>query len=425
MAVPEVKVYVDFVTDALSGSNFLYLDSPVEGLLDEFTLGGAISPVDVTDNVERVSIRKGRNRITNRFEAGTADVVVIDENGSWNPDNTASPYYPNVLPLRRIMIKALYNGVLYPLFTGYIQKYNNNYYRGVDGLSRVVLQCTDAFSLFSASYVTTVTGAANGDTGKERIDQILDMISFPAALRKLDTGNTVLANDPGTNRSVLEALQTIEQTELGGIYVDSIGRINFISRDDLILSEAFVGTYIYADEIFAAFVTYESSNVLYDDTFLVNDVTVQRTTVNTSPPYLPQNAFDQTSIDKYFVHSGERTDVLLQTDAEALDMARMILATRKDPETRIDEVNLNLYDQQATDLLQVGAISLELLARIRVRKTIIGAQKLIVDPVILGINHDITRNSWKTKFLTGEPYVTGFVLNSSFGGILDEDVLSY
>lgn len=425
MAVPEVKVYVDFVTDALSGSNFLYLDSPVEGLLDEFTLGGAITPVDVTANVERVSIRKGRNRISNRFEAGTADVVVIDQDGDWNPDNTISPYYPNVLPLRRISIKALYNGVLYPLFTGYIQKYNNNYYRGVDGLSRVVLQCTDAFSLFSASTVTTVTGAANGDTGKERIDQILDMVSFPAALRKLDTGNTTLANDPGTNRTVLEALQTIEQTELGGIYVDSIGRINFISRDDLILSESFVGTYIYADEIFAAFVTYESSNVLYDDTFLINDVTVQRTTVNTTPPYLPQNAFDQDSINKYFVHAGERKDVLLQTDAEALDMARMILATRKDPETRVDEINLNLYDQQATDLLQVGAISLELLSRIRVRKTIIGFQKLIVDPVILGIHHDITRNSWKTKFLTGEPYVTGFVLNSSFGGILNEDVLSY
>lgn len=424
MTAPTVKVYVDFVTDLADAYNPLYLNSPLEGLLNYFSLGGSTPPTDVTANVERVSIRRGRNRISNRFEAGTADVTVIDTAGNWNPENFFSPYYPNVLPLRRIFIKALYNGVLYPIYTGYIQKYNNNYYQGVDALSRVVLQCTDAFGFFAASTVTTVTGAAQGDTIKQRIDKILDQISFPSTLRNLDTGDTSLANDPGTERTVLEALQTLEETELGGIAMDVSGRVAFQSRSDIVLSQANNQTWIFDDKYFGNFITYQTANVLYDDTFLVNDVTVQRTTVNTTPPYAPQNVKDQTSIDKYFVHAGQREKVLLQTDAEALDMARMLLAVRKDPEARVDELNLNLNDVQGTDNIQLGAISIELLTRLRVRKTIVGFQKLVTYPILIGIHHDITRTSWMTKFLTAEPYVDGFVLNSEIG-ILDLSILGY
>lgn len=429
MTAPVVKVYVDFVTDLANAYNPLYLNSPIEGLLNEFSLGGNTPPTDITANVERVSIRRGRNRITNRFEAGTADVTVIDQNADWNPDNTYSPYYPNVLPLRRIFIKALYGGVLYPIFTGYIQKYNNNYYRGNTDLSRVVLQSVDAFGLFSATYLTTVTGAATGDTVKQRIDKVLDQIAFPSNLRDLDTGDTLLANDPGTQRSVLEILQNLENTELGGIFVDASGRIGFQSRNDIVRSQASVGgtDLVFADAPFAFFIVYQSANVLYDDTYLVNDVTVQRTTVNTTPPYLPQNVKSQPSIDKYFVHAGERKDVLLQTDAEALDMARMLLAVRKDPETRVDEVVLNLYDVQQTTNLQTTAISLEMLTRIIVRKEFPspGFSVMITYPLVFGINHDITRSTWITKYYTAEPYVEGFVLNSINGSILNTNILGY
>lgn len=427
MTAPVVKVYVDFVTDLANAYNPLYLNSPIEGLLNQFSLGGNTPPTDITTKVERVSIRRGRNRITNRFEAGTADVVVIDENADWNPDNTASPYYPNVLPLRRIFIKALFSGVLYPIFTGYIQKYNNNYYLGTDQLSRVVLQSVDAFGLFSATTVTTVTGAATGDTVKERIDQILDQIAFPATLRNLDTGDTLLADDPGTQRTILEALQTLEQTELGAIYVDASGRVGFQSRHDIVESQGNVGgtDLVFSDRAFSFFIVYQSANVLYDDTYLVNDVTVQRTTVNTTPPYLPQNVKSQPSIDKYFVHAGERKDVLLQTDADALQMARMLLAVRKDPETRVDEVVMNLYDVQQTTNMQVTAISLELATRVIIRKTITGLQQMITTPIVFGINHDITRSTWVTKYYTAEPYVGGFLLNRAFDGILDTDFLGY
>lgn len=427
MTAPVVKVYVDFVTDLANAYNPLYLNSPIEGLLNQFSLGGNTPPTDITAKVERVSIRRGRNRITNRFEAGTADVVVIDENADWNPDNTASPYYPNVLPLRRIFIKALFGGVLYPIFTGYIQKYNNNYYLGTDQLSRVVLQSVDAFGLFSATTVTTVTGAATGDTVKERMDQILDQIAFPANLRNLDTGDTLLADDPGTQRTILEALQTLEQTELGAIYVDASGRVGFQSRHDIVESQGNVGgtDLVFSDRAFSFFIVYQSANVLYDDTYLVNDVTVQRTTVNTTPPYLPQNVKSQPSIDKYFVHAGERKDVLLQTDADALEMARMLLAVRKDPETRVDEVVMNLYDVQQTTNMQVTAISLELATRVIIRKTITGLQQMITTPIVFGINHDITRSTWVTKYYTAEPYVGGFLLNRAFDGILDTDFLGY
>ena len=44
---------------------------------------------------------------------------------------------------------------------------------------------------------------------------------------------------------------------------------------------------------------------------------------------------------------------------------------------------------------------------------------------IQGVNWQITPNSWSGNFVTLEPIVDGFILDSATYGLLDEDILAY
>ena len=415
MPAPTVRVFVDFYSDTAFEINPLILDSATEGILGTNTLGSGVLPIEVTSLVERIAIRRGRNRITGQFVSGTADVQLYDENGNWNPANPAGAYYPDLVPLRQIIITADYGGNDYYLFSGYIQAYDTGFWQGTEDVSRVTLRCVDGFRLFSGASITTVTGGTAGQDSGTRINKILDQIEFPVSLRNIDTGDSTLQADPGTQRNVLDALQQVENSELGGVFLDGQGIVNFKNRNAMISSPA-TAAYSFADDGTA--ISYQDAVVAFDDTTLINSVSVTRTGGSA------QTAFDQNSIDKYFLHSGIREDILVQNDTEALNQAKAILATRKDPEPRVDSIVLNLYDDTNPNK-PLSGVDIELLDGVTVKKTMPGSSSITQNSVVIGINHDITKSSWNTKLFTSEPLVAGFVLNSSIDGILGEDVLSY
>ena len=120
MAAPTVRVFVDFDSDTAFETNPFILGSATKGILGTNKLGAGTLPVEITSLVTQIGIRRGRSRLTSKFEAGSAQVVLYDQNGDWNPTNPASAYYPNLVPLRQIIIYATYLGVDYYIFSGYI-----------------------------------------------------------------------------------------------------------------------------------------------------------------------------------------------------------------------------------------------------------------------------------------------------------------
>lgn len=415
MAVPQIRVFVDFDSDTAFEVNPLILDSATKGILNTNRLGSGVLPVEITDLVERVSIRRGRNRITSRFEAGTADVQLYDQNGDWNPTNVNSAYYPNLVPLRQIIIYATYNGSDYYLFSGFIQKYDTGFWRGNEDVSRVTLRCVDAFRLLAGASISTVTGAPAGQLSGARVNAILDAVDFPVSLRDIDTGDSTLQADPGNTRNVLDALQQVENSEFGGVFLDGEGKVNFKSRTAMVNTPS-TAAYSFADD--GTEISYNNAVLAFDDTTLINEVSVQRVGGTA------QVVSDTDSITKYFIHSGARSDILVQTDTEALNQAQAILATRKDPEPRIDSIELNLYDD--TDPQKpLSGIDIELLDGVTVQKTMPGTTSITQSSVVIGINHDITKQSFVTTLMTSEPLLSGFVLDSTIDGILGSDVLSY
>ena len=417
---PVLGVSIDFANGPAFG-NPLILDDPTTPLGIGILADAPADVVDVSDIALRVSIRRGRNRILNSFEAGTATVVLEDENGDWNPQNTSGPYYGKLLPLRKIRIWADYDDGSgldrYYLYSGYITSYDNTFRVGIDEVSSVTLQCVDAFRLFQNVNITTVAGTSAGQDSGARINNLLNLASYPTSQRLIDTGDSTVQADPATARTLLQACQTIEQTELGGFYIDAEGNAVFLSRTSVSL-EADQTPLLFNDN--GTDISYQSIDFAYDDTQIFNDITVARLGGT------PQTVTDTTSIETYFIHSGQRTDLLMQTDAEALDQAQMLLNARANALLRIDSIGLNLMDESETDRIVAGLDS-ELFTLIDVTKTGQQSSTFTLELFIQGIQHDITPTTWNTRFLTAEPIIQAFILDSQTQGILGgtQGVLSY
>lgn len=416
MAAPVIGAIIDFTPGISVLVNPLTLDDPYYGRLGfgQLAVSGT-NYVDITSLIKSVSIRRGRSRLNAKFEAGTATLDIYDENGDWNPENPASPYYGQLIPLRKIQIYADYNGVRYYMFTGFITNYITNFSIGTDEVSRVTFQCTDAFRLFTGAQITSVTGAPAGQLSGDRVNAILDQIDYPSGLRDVSAGSTTLQADPGTPRKALDALRTVEDSELGGFYLDAEGRATFLSRAQITQSLGSVA-YTFADD--GSGIAYQQAAVNYDADLLVNDVTVTRLGGT------PQNAFSQSSIDTYFVHSGNRDGILVQDDATSLDMARMLLTTRSDVELRIDSIQLNLEDGSDIPRCEAG-LALDLLDAVTVKKNMPGNTQAIQTLLVQGLHHDFNDKRMVTTVYTGESLVNGFLLDSPTQGIIGTNVLSY
>ena len=417
---PVLGVSIDFANGPAFG-NPLILDDPSTPLGVGILADAPADVVDVSDIALRVSIRRGRNRVLNSFEAGTASVVLEDENGDYNPQNVSGPYYGKLLPLRKIRIWADYDdgsGVdRYYLYSGYITSFDNTFRLGNDEVSTVTFQCVDAFRLLQNVNITTVAGSSAGQTTGARIENLLDLASFPVSQRLIDVGDTLVQADPGTNRTLLGACQTIEQSELGGFFIDDEGNAVFLSRTT-VSEKADETPLLFNDD--GTNISYQSIDFAYDDTQIFNDITVTRL------GGVAQNVQSTSSIETFFIHSGSRSDLLMQTDAEALDQASMLLNARENALLRIDSIGLNLMDSTASNRIVAGLES-DLFTLINVTKTGQASSTFTLELFVQGIQHDITPNTWTTRFLTAEPIIQAFILDSTIQGLLDGTVgvLSY
>jgi hypothetical protein len=414
--MPTLGVSVDFANGPAFG-NPLILDDPSTPLGVGILADVAADVVDVSDITLRASIRRGRNRILNKFEAGSASIVLEDTNGDWVPTNTSSPYYGKLVPLRKIRIWADYNSVRYYLYSGYITSYDTNFKVGIEQLSTVTLQCVDAFRLFSNISISTVAGTSAGQDTGARMNNLLDVPAFPTSMRLIDTGNSTVQADPGTERDLLNALQTIENSEFGGFYIDPEGNATFLSRDTVAQKADQTATNFSDD---GTGISYQAIDFAYDDTLIFNDVTVNRVGGTA------QTVQDTSSIETYFIHSGKREGLLIQTDAESLDQATMILQSRKDAIFRIDSIGLNLADDAETARIVAG-LSLDIFDLVNITKTTPGSTSVTLELFVQGVQQDITTNTWTTRLFTAEPIIQAFILDSTTQGTLDgaNSVLSY
>jgi len=371
--------------------------------------------VDVSDQVNLVQTRRGRNALSDEFQTGNLTLRIVDQNGDFNPENPTGPYFELLTPMKKVQISATYSGVTYPIFSGFITSYVNSQPKDATEVAYTTITAVDAQRLAQNAQISTVTGATAGDLSGTRVNQILDQISWPASMRDVDPGLTTLQADPGTNRTSLAALQTVANSEYGAVYVDASGSFVFQDRSVTVSSIAATPT-LFADN--GTGIQYANAVWKLDDTLIFNKSTVTRSGGTA------QVASNQASIDKYFLHSYFLDNLLMQTDAVALDYAQAYTASRAETSIRCDAVELDLY----TDNYNAGiiaALDLDFFDPITVITTQPGGSTLDKTLQIFGVGMNITPNSWKTTFTTLEPVIDGFIIGNVDYGVLGQNVLSY
>jgi hypothetical protein len=411
VAIPTVNAIINFST----GPSFAQAFIIGSGILGTNVLADSAAViVDVSNQVNRIETKRGRNALIDEFQTGTLALRIVDQNGDFNPENPASPYYTYLTPMKKVQITATYGSTTYPIFSGFITSYVTTYPREAEDVTYTTITAVDAFRLAQNAQISTVTGAAAGQLSGTRVNEILDEISWPATMRDVDAGLTTLQNDPGTNRTALAALTTVANSEYGALYVNANGE--FVFQDRTVTVGSIAGTpTVFADD---------GSGIEYNDVaWVLNDVLIFNKATITRLGGSAQIATNQASIDKYFLHSYFLNDLLMETDAVALDYAKAYVASRAETTIRCDAIVLDLYTPNYNSGI-IAALDLDFFDPITVKTTQPGGSVLEKTLQIFGVSMAITPNSWKTTFTTLEPIIDGFIIGTS-SGVLGQNVLSY
>jgi len=415
VAIPTVNAFINFSSGASFGQAFII----GQGILGTNVLAdGSSVIVDVSDQLDQIQTTRGRNASADQFQAGTLNMRIVDQNGDFNPQNTSSPYYGLLSPMRKVQITATYSGTTYPIFSGYITGYNTITPKYVGDVVYTTITAIDGMRLLSNALVTTVTGAVAGEDAGTRVSRILDQVGWPTSLRSIQTGDTAMQADPGTQRSALAAIQTVQTSEYGAFYIDPNGIATFKNRTYCTSTPNNTPT-VFNDN---------GTNIsYYNAMWLLNDAQVVNQAAITATGLATQTATNTTSIAKYFVHSYTQNDLLMQDTATALNYARAYVASRAETTIRCDAMTLDLYYPSYNSGI-IAALDLDYFDPISITTTqpaVVGTSSITKNLQVFGVQHSISVNSWKTTFTTLEPIIDGFIIGSSLYGVLGTNTLSY
>jgi len=414
MTLPaQISVSFDFTSGATFGYPFTIGD-PKYGKLGTGTLASSTTPeptVDLTPNVRQITIKRGRNIMRDTYEAGSCTVRVYDEDGSWNPQNVNSPYYGFLTPLRKLRVSATVGGVGYFLFSGYTTDYKYSYDQA-ENIGYVDITCSDAFRLMQQAGITTVASATAGQDTGTRINKILDQVSFPTSMRTIDTGNTTCIADPGTSRTALDALKNAEFSEQGAFYIDTEGTAVFINRTNVI--KKYGETPIEFNQTTG--IPYRNLTFAFDDKLIINSAGMTRYGGT------QQVSEDSASIAKYFPHQINENNLVLQTDADALNVAKIYVATRKETTIRIDAMTVDLLDPDVPTATMLG---LDYFSNLKITNVQPDGSTIVKTLQAQGLSWNITPNAMSVTVTTLEPIVEGFIIGSAISGIIGTNIMAY
>jgi hypothetical protein len=412
MTIPVINAVINFST----GPSFAQAMIIGEGILGTNILADSAAViVDVSDVVDSVTTKRGRNPQVDEFQTGTMSLRIVDQNGDFNPQNPSSPYYGYLTPMRKVSISATYAGTTYAIFSGFITSYTTTTPRTANDVVYTTIQAVDALRLAQNAQISTVTDSGAGQLSGTRINKILDQIAWPSSMRDIDAGLTTLQADPGTARTALAALQTVGNSEYGAVYVNASGSYVFQDRTVTVSSVAGTAT-VFNDN--GTDIGYANAVWRLDDTLVFNQANITRTGGSV------QSSTNAASVAKYFAHTYNQQNLLMETDAVALDYARAYVASRAETTVRCDAIELDLYTADYNNGI-TAALSLDYFDPVTITTNQPGSSTLTKTLQVFGVAHTVTPNKWRTVFTTLEPIIDGFIIGSSTYGILGTNVLSY
>lgn len=125
MAMPTTTIEVAFTTDP----------------------GATPTWTDISAYLKTFTVHRGRADDQSPFGPGQIQLTLANEDRRFDPTYASSPYYPNVIPMRRIRIRPTWNAVTYDLFNGYVTNWRQQYSPPQD--AECVVEASDAFKVLA------------------------------------------------------------------------------------------------------------------------------------------------------------------------------------------------------------------------------------------------------------------------------------
>lgn len=354
-------------------------DIIVEAAFGSTMLTGSPSWTDISAYVRPpLTITRGRPSVDGRFATGTANLVLDNRDGRFNPDNTAGAYYPNVQIGIPIRISVEEDSVNYPLFYGSARAWPPAYPRGED--STVVVPLADGF--FTLNLEDLAAEEYPAEATDARIDAVLDDVGWAAGLRDLDAAigsvqatSFALPGDGG-EQPALAHLLDVAESEAGVLFMSPAGEVVFKNR-------------IANSGVTPAF-TFTSSDIhalslAYNDDYLWNVFRVAREDGL-------QVELDESGGDPRRVLT--RDVMPIGNDAQVLNVAEWLAGLFGEQRLRVDTLTVKPLKDLTT--LFPTVVGLELRDMVTVQHSPPAGDAIDQDCAVETIQHVIGRGDWTT-----------------------------
>jgi hypothetical protein len=189
---------------------------------------------EISPFVRGCSWARGRQNELNQIEAGTATVTLKDPASYFDPDNTSSPFYPNVKPGLPVRAYAAVGTSVYPLFYQFLERLPRTL-RVTTVYTERQMQLVDGFALLAASGLGG--NSYEDELSGTRVANVLDDVGWPASRRSIDVGASTLGQIGFAQEDDTRAqthLQAVADSENGLLFVNGSGYLVFVDRHQLI-----------------------------------------------------------------------------------------------------------------------------------------------------------------------------------------------
>lgn len=380
------------------------------GSWDSAVWGPDVVWQDISAWIRSIKTDRKFVRDVQTWGTGTAELVLLNNDGRFSPSNLAGPYVvagkTSIRPWRPVRVRATYAGVTYDLYRGYALDWLETWDPS-DAVATVTVPCVDEWGRLARFNGLVRTPVGAGELSGRRVHRILDAAGHAGA-RNIDLGRvTMLATDLSKNAT--DELKTTVDSEGGGLFVDGDGTVCSEHQYALMenaRSNTVQATFVDDNNAGKGLPVFDMSKS-YGGDLVVNIAAFQR--VGGTQQVVTDEASRSLTVDL----TESRTDLMCETDSQVHDLATLYVQLHKDPEDRIKQAVLKPRARPAVMYPQLLARRVRDLVRV-IRSPRTGGYTIDQPCHIAGIGHEIDKDDWKVTVDFSSATVYQTYANSRF-----------
>lgn len=371
---------------------------------------------DITTSVRSdagIRINRGSTRQQGPFfvfESGQLQFELDDRSGDFDPLNLDGPYVSagvsQLIPGLPVTVSATHAGTTWVLFTGYVDSWNKTYPGEGNTDSVVQVMASDPAAYLQKALPNQVAAVGSGEYVHQRLDRLMDAVSWPTDQRNLDDRGTVQLLPTEQTDEVWTEMQSAATSVNGYLFVSVDGIVVYRDRSSFpVTNDVTLG-----EGMDLPVVDLELAN---DWDQIYNVVRLQR------PEGAVQQLRDETSVARFGTRAFTRNDMWQNSDGAVADSAEIVLTQSKDQRLRLDGAVVEPDDTYSNDQW-AAMLGLELLTRIGSTIETTDGRTVSNDGLVRGVQLSVApyRWSWRVSTIAAPDRGGNFTLDDLGVGLL-------